>query len=148
MTALCFCLTRGLPPSSTFFVPGRALVWRAAFAFNYQSAVIVPDCTLQLEWHPCTPTMSASSLALIHCIMTASAQLMPLKGSNSCLILTEAFMDSNNGVCFNSSVLFFSLKEQPFSWRYSQHSHLVVKSLSPDEMRFYNRTRSHWVRKF
>lgn len=85
-----FCLTRR-PLSLTLDVPGRALVWRVLLAFSYQSAGIVPDCTLQREWHLYTPPMSASSLALIRCIMTASARLMPLKreqrvsDSNSCI---------------------------------------------------------------
>lgn len=74
-----FCLTcKPLPLD----VPGRTLACGALLRFNYQSAGIVPDCTVQREWHPCTPTMSASSLAPIRCIMTAAAWLMPFKGSN------------------------------------------------------------------
>lgn len=103
-----FCLTRRPPPSLTLVVSGRALAWRALLAFDYQSACIMPNCTLQWEWHPCTPTKSASSVELIRCIMTVSARLMPLEGSTMCPILTAAFMDSNNGIYLNGSVNFLS----------------------------------------
>lgn len=74
-----FCLTRRPLPLD---VPGHTLAWGALLRLNYQSAGIVPDCTVQREWRPYTPTMSASSLAPIRCIMTAAAWLMPFKGSN------------------------------------------------------------------
>lgn len=122
--SVLFCFARRLAAPAVD-VPGRALVWRTLLAFCYQSAGISPDCTLQ-QWHPCTPTMSASSLATTCCIMTASVRLMSLKGSNVCLILKAAFMEGNNGVCLNSSVFFFhSEKEKSFSSRYSQ-SHVAA----------------------
>ena len=83
--AALLCLTRRLLPSPALDVPWCALAWWALLSSNYQSAGIVSDCALQREWHPRTPTMSASSLARIHGIMTASAQLMPLKGRATCL---------------------------------------------------------------
>lgn len=122
--SVLFCFTRS-SASPAVDVPGRALVWRTLLAFSYQSAAISPDCTLQ-QWHPCTPTMSASSLATMCCIMTASVRLMPLKGSNVCLILKAAFMEGNNGVYPNSSVFFFlSKRDMSFSSRHSQ-SHVAA----------------------
>ncbi len=121
------CVPRMPPPSPTSDVPGRALAWQSLLAFNYQSAGIEPDCMLQLEWHPCTPTMSASSLAPTCCIMTTSTRLMRLKGSNLCLIPSAAFMDGNNGVC-----LLFLSKEKPFLFKVFTATcggHLVVNCL-------------------
>lgn len=119
-----FCLACRRP-SPTLDIPGHALRWRVLFAFCYQSVGIVPDCTLQQEWHQYTPTMSVSSLVLIRCIMTASARLMSLKGNDVCLILTAAFMDGNNGVHLNSSFFLFPQWEQPSSSRYLQ-PHVVA----------------------
>lgn len=128
--SVLFCFARR-SASQAVDVPGRALVWWTLLAFSYQSAGISPDCTLQ-QWHPCTPTMSASSLATMCCIMTASVRLMPLKGSNVCLILKAAFMEGNNGVYLNSSVFFFSQKGQVIFLKVftvTCGSHLLVKCL-------------------